>query len=148
MAVNLCSLGVAILLLAACSASKPQAHLIISNESSNSLLMTVMIREKNNGKLKKQMRQSMQPGLHQIPMGKLHKGSYEVEVNANSGAIRKLYPLALDTDRWLLITYMHGDSAQVQKRYGHLDVCKTKGPDGKYADIDLYIENRRPPNLY
>ncbi len=140
-------LSISVILLASCSASKPNAHLIINNESANAIPIELLIRDKEDGKIRRNIKQAVKPGLQQVALGKLAKGSYELEVKANEGVIQQHYPLALDTDRWILLTYMHGDSIQLQKRYGYVDACKMKKLDGKYAGIDLYVENRRPPNL-
>jgi hypothetical protein len=46
-----------------------------------------------------------------------------------------------------MVTYIHEDSLTIQKKFGIVDTGMLKKVEGKYTGIDMYIENRRPPNL-
>lgn len=140
------SLGIYAFLIS-CTASRPAAYVIINNESSETIPIDLLISNRQEGKLRERISHSVRPGLQHIPVKKFPKGSYSVEVNANDGMISKKYPLALDTDRWIMITYMNDDSTGIQKKYGYVDTADLKKVNGKYTGINLYVENRRPPNL-
>lgn len=133
--------------LAACNVSKQSAHVIVNNESGEEIPMHLVISDQENGKTKEEIKYSLKPGLQQVPVRKFPKGSYAIQVNTNNGTVCKKYPLALDTDRWVMVTYMQDDSLRLQKRYGFVDTSELKKINGKYAGINLYVENRRPPNL-
>lgn len=133
--------------LLSCTASRPAAYVIINNESSETIPIDLLIYNQHEGKQKERISHSVRPGLQHIPVKKFPKGSYSVEVKANAGVISKKYPLALDTDRWIMITYMNDDSTGIQKKYGYVDTTDLKKINGKYTGINLYVENRRPPNL-
>ncbi|MFZ6022887.1 MAG: hypothetical protein ACOYVG_00355 [Bacteroidota bacterium] len=138
--------GVAIS-LTACTIAKQSAHVIVNNESNEQISMQLVISDQVNGKTKEEINYSLRPGLQHVPVRKFPKGSYAIHVNANNGTVCKKYPLALDTDRWIMITYMQDDSLRLQKKYGYIDTSELKKINGKYAGLNLYVENRRPPNL-
>lgn len=144
---NLFFLLVVVTYLVSCTASRPAAYVIINNESSETIPIDLVICNQQAGKQREKISHSIKPGLQHIPVKKFPKGSYSVEVNANAGLISKKYPLALDTDRWIMITYMNDDSTGIQKKYGYVDTTDLKKINGKYTGINLYVENRRPPNL-
>ena len=133
--------------LAACNVAKQSAHVIVNNESGDEVPMHLIISNQENGKTKQEVYYSLKPGLQQMPVQKLPKGSYAIEVNTNSGTVFKKHSLALDTDRWIMVTYMQEDSLRLQKRYGYVDTSELKKINGKYTGLNLYVENRRPPNL-
>ncbi len=133
--------------LTACTIAKQSAHVIVNNESSEQISMQLVISDQENGKTKEEINYSLKPGLQHVPVRKFPKGSYAIQVNANNGTVCKKYPLALDTDRWIMVTYMQDDSLRLQKKYGYIDTSELKKINGKYAGLNLYVENRRPPNL-
>ncbi len=136
-----------IITLAACTVSKQSAHVIVNNESGENIPMHLIISDQENGKTKEDIHYSLKPGLQKIPVRKFPKGSYAIQVNTHNGTICKKYPLALDTDRWVMVTYMQDDSLRLHKKYGYVDTSELKKVNGKYAGLNLYVENRRPPNL-
>lgn len=139
-------LGVSVSLMA-CTIAKQSAHVIVNNESSEQISMQLVISDQENGKTKEEINYSLKPGLQHVPVRKFPKGSYAILVNANNGTVCKKYPLALDTDRWIMVTYMQDDSLRLQKKYGYIDTSELKKINGKYAGLNLYVENRKPPNL-
>jgi hypothetical protein len=134
-------------LLGACSASRPAAHVIINNESNQELPIELSIIKKHDGSTRHTVTKTLKPGLQEIAFRKFPKGAYAVTVKAHDGLIHTQQPLALDTDRWVMITYMHNDSLTIQKRFGYVDTQNLKKINGKYTGLELYIENRCPPNL-
>lgn len=133
--------------LAACSIAKQSAYVIVNNESREQVSMQMVISDHKNGKTKQALNYSLKPGLHHVPARKFRKGAYDIHIKAKDGRVCKTSPLALDTDRWVMVTYMQDDSLQLQKKYGYIDTSELKKIDGKYAGLSLYVENRRPPNL-
>lgn len=135
-------------LLYSCSASKPTAHVIINNESSDGLPVEMnvsLVKDKSTNTIL--ARTPLRPGLQFLPSKKIKKGSYFITVGANHDTLLLKQPLTLDTDRWIIITYTHKDSANIIKYHGILDTTHFKKINGKYANLDLYVESRRPPNL-
>jgi len=133
--------------LAACNVAKQSAYVIVNNESNEEIPLQMIITDQDNKKRKEEFSYSLKPGLQHVPVRRFPKGSYDIQVNANNGTLCKKYPLALDTDRWIMVTYMQDDSLRLQKKYGYIDTSELKKINGKYAGLNLYIENRRPPNL-
>lgn len=133
--------------LAACNVAKQSAHVIVNNESNEEISMQLVFSNQEDGKTRENLSYSLKPGLQHVPVRKFPKGSYAIQVNANNGTVCKKYPLALDTDRWIMVTYMQDDSLRLQKKYGYIDTSELKKINGKYAGLNLYVENRRPPNL-
>ena len=133
--------------LMACRIAKQSAHVIVNNESSEEIPLQMVISNQEDGKTKEEIKYALKPGIQQIPVLKLAKGSYTIDIKANNGAISKTYPLALDTDRWIMVTYMHDDSLRLHKKFGYIDTSELKKINGKYTGLNLYVENRRPPNL-
>ena len=86
-------------------------------------------------------------GLQEIPVREFRKGIYALQINTHNGQQSKSLPLRLDSDRWVMVTYIHEDSLTIQKKFGIVDTGMLKKVAGKYSGIDMYIENRRPPNL-
>lgn len=132
---------------AACSISKQSAHVIVNNESREHVPMKLVISDQENGKTKEAVDYLLKPGLQEVHIRKFPKGAYDISLNLKNGVIHKNYPLALDTDRWIMVTYMQDDSLRLQKKYGYIDTASLKKINGEYAGLNLYVENRRPPNL-
>lgn len=135
--------------LLGCGASKPTAHIIINNENAYNTPVNVTVSLAGKGEQPKEMlpQTAVKPGLQFIPGKKYKKGTYYLKVGANDGSFNINHPITLDTDRWIIINYMLGDSANIVKTYGYLDTTSFKKVNGRYANLDVYIDNRRPPNL-
>ncbi len=134
--------------LAGCHVSRPTAYVIINNESVDRtpVNMSIALHDRKTGKDILQQT-TIQPGLQFIPGKKYKKGTYNITVGANDGALNIKHPITLDTDRWIIINYTLGDSANIMKTYGYLDTASHKKINGRYANLDMYVEYRRPPNL-
>jgi hypothetical protein len=135
--------------IGACSSSRPTAHIIINNENSYNtpINLSVSLSDKNEVVKEIVSGVSVQPGLQFIPGKKYKKGTYHLMVGTNNGDIHIKHPITLDTDRWIIINYLLGDSSSIVKTYGYLDTTSFKKVNGRYANLDVYIDNRRPPNL-
>lgn len=135
--------------MCACRSSKPTAYVIIHNENSDPKAVNVSIAMNETGEQKPlhQTELALQPGLQFLPGIKYKKGNYKLTVGTKDGSFSITQPISMDTDRWIIINYAHGDSVNIVKNYGYLDPDKFKVVNGKYANLDMYVENRRPPNL-
>lgn len=136
-----------VFVFAACTISKQSAHVIVNNESKENVPMKLVISDHENGKTRKEIDYLLKPGLQEVQIYKFPKGAYDISLNLKNGVIHKNYPLALDTDRWIMVTYMQDDSLRLQKKYGYIDTSSLKKINGQFAGLNLYVENRRPPNL-
>ncbi|WP_078832552.1 hypothetical protein [Sediminibacterium ginsengisoli] len=132
-----------------CRSSRPTAYVVIHNENGDPKAVNVSIAmsESKERKPLHQTELSLEPGLQFLPGKKYKKGTYQLTVGTKDGSFSITQPISMDTDRWIIINYAHGDSANIVKNYGFLDTDKFKVINGKYANLDLYVENRRPPNL-
>lgn len=138
-----------VFLFIGCVSSRPSAHIIINNENpyQQSVYLTVQMSGKTDHSKEVLANATVQPGLQFIPGKKYKKGTYELNIDAHDGTLTVKHPLTLDTDRWIIINYLLGDSSSIVKTYGYLDTTSFKKVNGRYANLDVYIDNRRPPNL-
>ncbi len=134
------------LLFAACSASRPTAYLIVNNDSDKEVPLTVSISGNDRNSMKT-ITHTIKPGLQELTPEKFSKGSYSISAEADHGAVTIKKQLSLDSDRWIMISFLHDDSLNIQKRYGIVDTSVLRKINGKYTGLDLYSENRRPPSL-
>ena len=131
----------------ACTVSRPTAHLIINNDSNTEIPMNLVIAPKNDKKAAKTISQTIKPGLQQLNPEKFAKGSYIISAQTNNGQICNKQNLSLDSDRWIIINYIHNDSLGIYKKYGYVDTSVLKKIDGKYAGLDMYSGSRKPASL-
>ncbi|SDX48569.1 hypothetical protein SAMN05444410_11749 [Hydrobacter penzbergensis] len=132
-----------------CGTSRPTAHIIVNNENAyqQPVYLTVQMSGKAEHSKEVLANATVQPGLQFIPGKKYKKGTYELNIDAHDGTLNVKHPLTLDTDRWIIINYLLSDSSSIVKTYGYLDTTSFKKVKGRYVNLDVYIDNRRPPNL-
>ncbi len=132
-----------------CRTTRPAAHIIINNENAYQQPVNLTVSMHNNNDASKELlvSKTVQPGLQIIPGKKYRKGTYELNIGTDDGNLNIKHPITLDTDRWIIINYLLGDSSSIVKTYGYLDTTSFKKVNGRYANLDVYIDNRRPPNL-
>lgn len=138
------------LTVAGCRASRPVAYIIINNDNAAKTPVNISVSLHGpNTPIGKQIlsQAAVQPGLQFIPGKKYKKGTYSLYVSTPDGNLNIHHPLTLDSDRWIIINYTLGDSSNIVRTYGYLDTTSFKKINERYANLDLYIENRRPPNL-
>lgn len=133
--------------LAACSSYRPMAHLVVYNNSDSGTPIDVSITHRTKGTVNQTIHTTLKPGLQELDPRHFSRGAYDVTAEANNGLVSVKKNMVLDTDRWVIITYTYHDSANIQKSYGYVDTAVLKKINGKYAGLDMYIENRKPPTL-
>ncbi|MES2331532.1 MAG: hypothetical protein V4539_18145 [Bacteroidota bacterium] len=139
---------IALSLLAACSVSRPTAHVIINNDSDKDIPLNLSIsnkRDKNQSP--KVFSSNIKPGLQELAPEKLPKGFYAVSAETGNGLVTTTRDITFDSDRWIIINFMHNDSLNIQRKYGYVDTTMLKKINGKYTGMDMYTESRRPPTL-
>src|SRR6476659_9228679 len=102
-------------LFIACASSRPAAHLIINNDSNTEIPMNLVISETGKKPNSKTISQTIKPGLQQLNAEKFMKGAYTISAETNNGQVCIKQNLSLDTDRWIIINYMHNDSLNIYK---------------------------------
>ena len=132
---------------AACSSYRPMAHVIVYNNSDTGIPINVSISHRNGESRAQTVNTVLRPGFQELDARKFSKGSYHITAAANNGTVAIQKNLALDTDRWIIITYNYSDSLNLQRTYGYVDTAMLKKINGKYAGLDMYIENRKPPTI-
>ncbi len=137
----------AFVFLLSCKAYKPVTYVVFNNESKEKIDFNLVMNDREKNKKLAPIRYQAKPGLQEIPVAQFKRGSYELQINTHDGQQSKSLPLRLDSDRWVMVTYIHEDSLAIQKKFGFVDTRILKKIAGKYTGIDMYIENRRPPNL-
>lgn len=137
----------AVFVLTACSSSRPMAHLIAYNNSDSGTPIDVSITCHTKGTAYQTIHTTLKPGLQELNSRYFSKGAYNVAAEANNGLVSVKKNMVLDSDRWVIITYTYHDSASIQKSYGYVDTTVLKKINGKYAGLDMYIENRKLPTL-
>ncbi|MEO8172829.1 MAG: hypothetical protein ABI581_07090 [Sediminibacterium sp.] len=134
-----------LVLFAACSASRPTAHVIVNNDSDRDIPLSLSISDEDG--TQRILSNNIKPGLQELAPERLPKGMYSVCANTNNGLVTTRKRVSLDADRWIIINFMHADSMNIQRKYGYVDTSLLKKINGKYTGIDMYAENRRPPTL-
>lgn len=135
------------LLLAACSTSRPTAHVIVNNDSDRDIPLNLSISNKDKNGTHKTFRNTIKPGLQELAPEKLSKGMYAISAETGFGMLSSTKKVSFDSDRWIIINFMHADSMCIQRRYGYVDTALLKKVNGKYTGLDMYAESRRPPTL-
>ncbi len=133
--------------LDACSTSRPVAHLIINNDSQQSIPIKLSVISENSGTTHATINQTLAPGLQEISAGRFAKGMYQVLVTTADGQVSSSKKVSLDAERWIIINYTSNDSLSIYKKYGYVDTSLLKKIDGRYTGIDMFTENRRLPTL-
>lgn len=136
-----------VFVLAACGSSRPMAHLFAYNNSDSGTPIDVSITRHTKGTANQTIHATLKPGLQELDSRNFSKGTYDVAAEANNGLVSVKKNMVLDSDRWVIITYTYHDSANIQKSYGYVDTAVLKKINGKYAGLDMYIENRKLPTL-
>ncbi|MES2374612.1 MAG: hypothetical protein V4557_18695 [Bacteroidota bacterium] len=134
-------------LFAACSASRPTAHVIINNDSDGDIPLNLSISSNDKSGTQKTFRSNIKPGLQELSSEKLTKGMYAISAETNNGLVTSTKKVSFDSDRWIIINFMHNDSLNIQRKYGYVDTTMLKKINGKYTGLDMYAESRRPPTL-
>ncbi|MDB5210249.1 MAG: hypothetical protein JWQ30_1076 [Sediminibacterium sp.] len=136
---------IALSLLAACSASRPTAHVIINNDSDKDIPLNLSISNKKDmGQSPMVFNINIKPGLQEMAPEKLSRGFYSVSAETSNGLVSTSRNVNFDSDRWIIINFMHNDSLNIQRKYGFVDTTMLKKVNGKYTGMDMYSENRRP----
>jgi hypothetical protein len=136
-----------LLLFAACSASHPTAHVIINNDSDRDIPLNLSISNNDKNSTQKIFSNNIKPGLQELAPEKLSKGMYAICAQTSNGQISSTKQVSFDSDRWIIINFMHADSLNIQRKYGYVDTFLLKKINGKYTGLDMYAESRRPPTL-
>jgi hypothetical protein len=136
-----------LLLFAACSASRPTAHVIINNDSDRDIPLNLSIYKQDKSSAHKTFSNNIKPGLQELAPEKLSRGSYSISAETNNGLVTSTKKISFDSDRWIIINFMHADSVCIQRKYGYVDTSMLKKINGKYTGLDMYAESRRPPTL-
>lgn len=136
-----------LLLFAACSASRPTAHVIINNDSDRDIPLNLSISNRDKSGTQKTFSSNIKPGLQELSPEKLSRGLYNISAETNSGLVSSTKKISFDSDRWIIINFMHADSLCIQRKYGYVDTFLLKKINGKYTGLDMYAESRRPPTL-
>ncbi len=140
-------LSLALIFLLSCKAYRPVTYLVFNNESREKIDFSIVMNDREKNKSLSPRQYQAKPGLQEIPVTEFKRGIYALQINTHNGQQSKSLPLRLDSDRWVMVTYIHEDSLTIQKKFGFVDTGMLKKVSGKYTGIDMYIENRRPPNL-
>lgn len=140
-------LSLALIFLLSCKAYRPVTYVVFNNESKEEIDFNIVMNDRKKNKMLAPIQYQAKPGLQEIPVAQFKRGTYELQINTHNGQQSKSLPLRLDSDRWVMVTYIHEDSLAIQKKFGFVDTRILKKIAGKYTGIDMYIENRRPPNL-
>lgn len=140
-------LSLALIFLLSCKAYRPVTYLVFNNESKEKIDFSIVMNDREKNKSLSPRQYQAKPGLQEIPVTEFKRGIYALQINTHNGQQSKSLPLRLDSDRWVMVTYIHEDSLTIQKKFGFVDTGMLKKVSGKYTGIDMYIENRRPPNL-
>lgn len=140
-------LSLGLIFLLSCKASRPVTYVVFNNESKEKIDFSIVMNDREKNKNLSPKQYQARPGLQEIPIREFKKGIYALQINTHNGRQSKSLPLRLDSDRWVMVTYIHEDSLIIQKKFGIVDTGMLKKVEGKYTGIDMYIENRRPPNL-
>lgn len=135
------------LFMLSCKAYKPVTYIVFNNESNEKVAFDIILSNKEKNKKLDPITLKANPGLQEIPVSQLKKGHYSLQIATQEGQISKELPLRLDSDRWVMVTYINEDSLTIQKKFGFVDTGVLKKVKNRYTGVDLYIENRRPPNL-
>ncbi len=72
---------------------------------------------------------------------------YAISAETSNGVVSSTKKVSFDSDRWIIINFMHDDSLNIQRKYGYVDTSVLKKINGKYTGLDMYAESRRPPTL-
>lgn len=135
------------IILFSCSTSRPMAHLIINNDSQQSIPIKLSVISENSGTTHATINQTLKPGLQELSAGRFAKGMYQVLVTTADGQVSSSKKVSLDSERWIIINYTSNDSLSIYKKYGYVDTSLLKKIDGRYTGIDMFTENRRLPTL-
>ncbi len=145
---NVCSCAIFYTFLtSACGIYKPTARLVINNDGVNAVPLQVSITKLGENNPSHILKETLQPGIHEIPAGRFQKGLYFVTAETGTGSVKQTKPVSLDTDRWIIINYLDNDSATIQRRYGYIDTSYLKKNGERFSGIDLFTENRMLPTL-
>jgi hypothetical protein len=134
-------------LFAACSASRSTAHVIINNDSDRDIPLNLSISNGDKSSTPKIFSNNIKPGLQELAPEKLPRGMYAICAETSNGQVTSTKRVSFDSDRWIIINFMHADSLNIQRKYGYVDTSLLKKINGKYTGLDMYAENRRPPTL-
>src|SRR5437868_4884218 len=110
-----------LLLFAACSASRPTAHVIINNDSDRDIPLNLSILNNDKSGSQKTFSSNIKPGLQELSPGKLSRGVYAISAETSNGVVSSTKKVSFDSDRWILINFMHADSLCIQRKYGYVD---------------------------
>jgi len=133
--------------LLSCKSYKPVTYVVFNNESKEKIDFNIVVNDREKNKVLSPIKHQARPGLQEIPVTQFKRGIYSLQIHTHDGQQSKVLPLRLDSDRWVMVTYINEDSLAIQKKFGFVDTGILKKVKGKYTGIDMYIENRRPPNL-
>jgi hypothetical protein len=133
--------------LLSCKSYKPVTYVVFNNESKEKIDFNIVVNNRDKNKVLSPIKHQAKPGLQEIPVTQFKRGQYSLQIHTHNGQQSKVLPLRLDSDRWVMVTYINEDSLAIQKKFGFVDTGILKKIGGKYTGIDMYIENRRPPNL-
>ena len=147
MQLNKITLLLIFMFLLSCKAYKPVTYVVFNNESKEKIDFSIVMNDQEKNKKLSPIPYQAKPGLQEIPVAQFKRGMYALQIHTHNRQQSKSLPLRLDSDRWVMVTYIHEDSLAIQKKFGFVDTGILKKVDGKYTGIDIYIENRRPPNL-
>lgn len=134
-----------------CSGKAPKhgVWVVVSNSSSDGrpveMKFSIASKAGEIGALLAQ--QEIKAGLQHLPEKKLKEGVYQVQVATQNDLVGASQPFMLDSDRWVLINYIHEDSATIVKTHGYIDTTRFKKIDDKYATLYISISNRKPAGL-
>jgi len=128
----------------ACTSSRTTAHLIVFNESGRDIPLNVSITNTNNRAPVRTINNIIKPGIQELDAISFSKGAYSLRAEANNGFVSVNKNLSFDTERWIIINYIHDDSLNIQKKYGYVDTAMLKKINGKYTGLDMYSETRKP----
>jgi hypothetical protein len=117
--------------LAGCQLFYPKVHFQLINYSSDKSVVDLKVSLAEDDVFDDSIKRStVAPDIQYTFSKAVPKGKYTIYIEADSGRAKRVQPLMLDKDKWVIIIYNYSkpmDSASVLKEYGYLEPNKLKG---------------------
>ena len=106
-------LSLALIFLLSCKAYRPVTYVVFNNESKEKIDFSIVMNDREKNKSLSPRQYQAKPGLQEIPVTEFKRGIYALQINTHNGQQSKSLPLRLDSDRWIMVTYIHEDSLTI-----------------------------------